>query len=287
MDKLSNIRKCIFEKTKGGMHMAIEVFNRYEKKYMLNAIQYEKLTQAISEYMIVDAYNRDKMFYEICNIYYDTPDNALIRASIEGPVYKEKLRMRSYGTPKEKDHVFVEIKKKYKGIVNKRRTIMPLNEAYDYLNHHRMPDMENPQMNRQVFREIDYFCHTYNLVPKVYLSYERRAYFEKNDGDFRVTFDKNITTRREDVRLESGSYGQQLLPENTYLMEIKINRAVPLWFTRILSELEIYPVSFSKYGTEYKKYVMENQRMNGGETLCLNQYLQVQRRIQLALVQPC
>jgi len=94
-------------------------------------------------------------------------------------------------------------------------------------------------------------------VPKVYLSYERRAYFEKNDGDFRVTFDKNITTRREDVRLESGSYGQQLLPENTYLMEIKINRAVPLWFTRILSELEIYPVSFSKYGTEYKKYVME------------------------------
>ena len=80
--------------------MAIEVFNRYEKKYMLNAIQYEKLTQAISEYMVVDAYNRDKPFYEICNIYYDTPDNALIRASIEGPVYKEKLRMRSYGTPK-------------------------------------------------------------------------------------------------------------------------------------------------------------------------------------------
>ena len=144
--------------------MAIEVFNRYEKKYMLNAIQYEKLTQAISEYMVVDAYNRDKPFYEISNIYYDTPDNALIRASIEGPVYKEKLRMRSYGTPKEKDHVFVEIKKKYKGIVNKRRTIMPLNEAYDYLNHHRVPDMENPQMNRQVFREINYFCHTYNLV---------------------------------------------------------------------------------------------------------------------------
>lgn len=57
--------------------MAIEVFNRYEKKYMLNAIQYEKLTQAISEYMVVDAYNRDKPFYEICNIYYDTPDNAL------------------------------------------------------------------------------------------------------------------------------------------------------------------------------------------------------------------
>lgn len=267
--------------------MAIEVFNRYEKKYMLNAVQYEKMIQAIDEYMVVDAYNRDKEFYEICNIYYDTPDNQLIRASIEKPVYKEKLRVRSYGTPQIKDYVFVEIKKKYKGIVNKRRTVMPLNEAYAYLNEHKCPDMKNPKMNYQVFREIDYFSHMYNLEPKVYLSYERRAYFEKNDGDFRVTFDRNITTRRFDVKLENGVYGDKLLPENTYLMEIKINRAVPLWFTRILSELEIYPISFSKYGTEYKKFVMENQKMNGGEKLCLNQYLQVQRRIQLVSARQC
>lgn len=261
--------------------MAIEVFNRYEKKYMLNAVQYEKMIQAIDEYMVADAYNRDKEFYEICNIYYDTPDNALIRASIEKPVYKEKLRVRSYQTPQKTDYVFVEIKKKYKGIVNKRRTTMTLNEAYDYLNRHKYPDMKSPKMNHQVFREIDYFSHVYNIEPKVYLAYERRAYFEKNDGDFRVTFDKNITTRRTDVRLESGIYGEKLLPENTYLMEIKINRAVPLWFAGILSELEIYPVSFSKYGTEYKKFVMENQRISGGEKSCLNQYLQLQPRIQL------
>ena len=127
----------------------------------------------------------------------------------------------------------------------------------------------------------------YTLKPKVYLSYDRYAYFEKNDGDFRVTFDTNITTRRGDVRLESGSYGNKLIPDRLYLMEIKISGAVPMWFTRCLSDLHIYSVSFSKYGTEYKKYVMENQRMNGGETLCLNQYLQVQRRIQSALAQPC
>ena len=75
--------------------MAIEVFNRYEKKYMLNAIQYEKLTQAISEYMVVDAYNRDKPFYEICNIYYDTPDNALIRASIPYIVYCARHKVKA------------------------------------------------------------------------------------------------------------------------------------------------------------------------------------------------
>lgn len=191
--------------------MAIEVFNRCEKKYLLTKEQYEALTERISEYMVPDLYNRDKEFYQICNIYYDTIDDRLIRASIEKPVYKEKLRVRSYGTPDINDSVFVEIKKKYNGIVNKRRTSMPLIEAYDYLNRHIYHDMDNVHLNKQVFREIDYFTNYYKLVPKVYLSYDRRAYFEKNDGDFRVTFDKNITTRRYEVGLENGSYGSRFV----------------------------------------------------------------------------
>ena len=146
--------------------MAIEVFNRYEKKYMLNAIQYEKLTQAISEYMVVDAYNRDKPFYEISNIYYDTPDNTLIRASIEGPVYKEKLRMRSYGTPKETDHVFVEIKKKYKGIVNKRRLHLHCTgKRYHYGCYHIISIW-----NKSYNREYPYFGQQNSLPPVHFFS---------------------------------------------------------------------------------------------------------------------
>ena len=203
--------------------MAIEVFNRYEKKYILDEHTFRRLLERINDYMEPDKYNLNGQFYSICNIYYDTDDNRLIRSSIEKPVYKEKLRMRSYGTPCGEDRVFLEIKKKYNGIVN----------------------------------EIDYFKKMYTLKPKVYLSYDRYAYFEKNDGDFRVTFDTNITTRRGDVRLESGSYGNKLIPDRLYLMEIKISGAVPMWFTRCLSDLHIYPVSFSKYGTEYKRYVLE------------------------------
>ena len=201
--------------------MAIEVFNRYEKKYLLDEVTFKSLLNRISDYMELDKYNKNGQFYSISNIYYDTDDNRLIRSSIEKPVYKEKLRMRSYGTPNAHDKVFLEIKKKYNGIVNKRRTSIVLKDAY------------------------------------LYLSYDRYALFEKNDGDFRVTFDTNITTRRGDVRLESGSYGNKLLPQSLYLMEIKINGSVPMWFTHCLSELKIYPVSFSKYGTEYKRYVLE------------------------------
>ena len=131
-----------------------------------------------------------------------------------------------------------------------------LEDAYRYMEDGIFPK-ETECLNRQVLKEIDYFKSIYDLKPKVYLSYDRYAFFEKNDGDFRVTFDTNITTRRGDVRLESGSYGNRLLPQNIYLMEIKINGSVPMWFTNCLSDLKIYPVSFSKYGTEYKRYVLE------------------------------
>ena len=267
--------------------MAIEVFNRYEKKYMLTGIQYHQIVDAMRSHMVLDRYNEDKEFYQISNIYYDTLDDRLIRTSIDKPVYKEKLRVRSYGVPELSDKVFVEIKKKYKGIVNKRRTSMRLDDAYSYLDGDVSIDgiMEDYiDINAQVLKEIDYFKKLYRLVPKVYLSYDRRAYFEKDDGDFRVTFDTNITTRREDVRLESGSYGKQLITPDTYLMEIKISGAVPMWFSEIISGLNIYPTSFSKYGTEYKRYVSETlqaRKINTGKEkeLCLNQYLQTQRQI--------
>ena len=225
--------------------MAIEVFNRYEKKYIIDEDTFHKLTYQIADYMNPDAYNRNGEAYRISNIYYDTENDQLIRASIEKPVYKEKLRLRAYGTPELIDNVFVEIKKKYDGIVNKRRTSMTLQEAYDFLDD--------------------------DLCP---------------DGDFRITFDKNITTRREDVRLEHGSYGNKLLPDGQYLMEVKISGAVPLWFAKIISGLNIYPISFSKYGTEYKQYVLSNYTslMYKGENLCLNQYLHQQQIMQSALV---
>lgn len=274
--------------------MAIEVFNRCEKKYLLNQQQYEIMLEKISDYMVMDTYNKNNQFYKISNIYYDTINNDIIRTCIDKPVYKEKLRIRSYGIPSIEDNVFVEIKKKYDGIVYKRRTQMQLKDAYRYLSGSVSASyiaQNNSKINNQLLGEIDYYKNFYKIVPKVYLSYDRLAYFEKNDGDFRITFDTNITTRREEVRLEYGSFGELLLPENMYLMEIKINRAVPLWFTKIMSSLSIYPVSFSKYGTEYKKYIMENNyyfnKSRKEEKICLNPFLPLQQIIQSISVPQC
>lgn len=255
--------------------MAIEVFKRTEKKYMLNQQTYEKVIGEVERHMISDKFSADGAMYNIANIYYDTPTDELIRRSIEKPVYKEKLRLRSYGVPKMQDIVFLEIKKKYKGVVYKRRTRLRLQEVYDLM--HEEKELEDSEyVNRQVLSEIQYFMKMYDLSPKVYISYDRRAYFGDNEPELRITFDTNIRTRRTELGLEKGNYGTPLLCEGLWLMEVKTSGAVPLWFARLLTENEIYGISFSKYGTEYTQGIMKKREEKGEEILCLNPFLMKQ-----------
>jgi hypothetical protein len=150
--------------------------------------------------------------------------------------------------------VFLEIKKKIGGIVVKRRVTMTLEEANRYIETGEKP-VSNKYLQNQVFAELDSFLRTYKVTPKQYISYQRQAYFGKDDGNFRVTFDRNITTRRNDLRLSSESYGWQIINTNQHLMEIKIADSIPLWLALQLAELGIFRTSFSKYGTGYKQYI--------------------------------
>lgn len=184
--------------------------------------------------------------HTICSIYFDTDDDRLIRNSLEKPIYKEKLRLRSYGVPKsDDDGVFMELKKKYKGIVYKRREGLTLLAAESYIKSGQLP------ADSQIFREIDYFRSYYNAYPKVFIAYDRIAMFSLEEEDLRMTFDFNIRCRRDELSLRAGDHGQKLLPDGSALLEIKISCAVPLWLSSALSQLKIYPVSFSKYGQFY------------------------------------
>ena len=150
--------------------MAQEVFKRYEKKYMLTREQYNQLMSSLITKMCPDSYGK----HTICNIYFDTPDYQLIRTSLDKPVYKEKIRLRSYGVPKEDDTVFLELKKKYDGVVYKRRVPMTLREARNYLY-----KGIKPEKGSQILREIDYAYQFYQTKPMVYLAYERIAFCGK------------------------------------------------------------------------------------------------------------
>ena len=231
------------------------VFQRYEKKYLMDEQQYQDLTKFLQGKMISNEYGR----HTICNIYFDTPDYRLIRASIEKPVYKEKLRLRSYGVPKKEDTVFVELKKKYKGVVYKRRVPLTLREAEQYL-------LQEKKLHKpsQILKEIDCFLDFYQpIIPMVYLAYERLAMCSNENPDLRITFDNNIRWRQSILDLARGVWGSPLLEAGQHLMEIKIPGAMPIWLSRGLSDLGIFPTSYSKYGNCYKKYLIHTTDLGG------------------------
>ncbi len=222
------------------------VFKRYEKKYFLTQEQEAEFLKRIEGKMALDKYGE----CTICNIYFDSPDFDLIRASIEKPVYKEKLRLRTYGVPKKPEHkAFVEIKKKFDGVVYKRRAEMTLEEAEKYLY-----DGIHPEADTQIIRELDWFLKNNPVVPAVYLAYDRRAFAGVQEPEFRLTLDRNIRARYERLRLSEGADGENVIPEGMTLMEIKIPGTMPLWMAQLLSDMKIFPTSFSKYGTYYTQH---------------------------------
>lgn len=219
------------------------IFKRHELKYLVSAEQRELIESVFERYMIPDEHGEST----ICNIYYDTSDFRLIRRSLEKPVYKEKLRLRSYGTVSGDRNVFHELKKKYKGIVYKRRISLNCDEAQDTLE-----NGERLIESSQIAKEINYFLDFYeDIFPVVYLCYDRTAYFGADDPDLRITFDRNIRWRTQDVDLKIAPYGEQILDRGYSLMEIKAAGSMPMWLVELLAERKINQISFSKYGMAY------------------------------------
>ena len=217
----------------------------------------------LQDYMTFDKYCVNEQVYGLLNIYFDTPDNVLIGRSTDKPLYKEKLRLRSYFPPKdENSKVFFEIKQKFEGCVTKRRVVMRYGEALHLMQTHHPPEKlkDDSYINVQVAKEIAKMFERYpGLAPSVFIAYDRIAMFGKDDPELRITFDRNIRTRRENPTFEGGTDGEQLLPEGKILMEIKIPNTMPMWLARYLSTHRIFNSSFSKYGKEYEYRITDNK----------------------------
>ena len=230
----------------------MNVFRRKELKFLIDSQQRACLEQVFAEKMLPDRFPHSS----IRNIYYDTPDYRLIRRSLEKPVYKEKLRLRSYG---QSDVVFLEMKKKYKGIIYKRRISLTESQAEAFMEGRgSLPDS-------QIAREMVYFRDFYrNLAPKVYLSYERDSWLGKEDPGLRITMDREIRYRRKDLKLSLAPEGEEILPSYLSLLEVKAENAIPLWLTQLLAQQRIHQVSFSKYGRAYERGLREQIQESRG-----------------------
>lgn len=222
-------------------------FQRIEEKYLLDKKTKEKLLSRISNYI-----EKDKFFNSnIHNIYFDNDNNDLIINSLDKPIFKDKFRVRSYGDMSLDGEVFLETKVKYKGVVSKRRIKTSIRDFNKYMK------KKKCILDDQVFREIDYYFKFYNLKPVIYIAYDRESYKGKDDNELRITFDTNLRSRRNDLYFKENIEMKKYFEDEYYIMEIKAMMAMPLWLVRILSEMEIKPVSFSKYGKIYEEEMKE------------------------------
>jgi hypothetical protein len=228
------------------------VFQRHEMKYLLTASQQKEIIPLLEPYMMPDPYGRSV----IRNLYYDTDNYRLARSSIEHPTYKEKLRIRSYGPPKLDSLIFVELKKKYRSVVFKRRIAMKEAQALQWLSREQdFPD------KTQIVKEIDYFMDYYkSLKPSIFLSYERTAYLSRFESDLRITFDDTILANKNQLSLHGPIKGISFLPQDMVLMEIKSAWGMPLWLTTVLSAFQLYKTSFSKYGIAYQTLILGHRK---------------------------
>ncbi len=234
--------------------MKKNIFERVEKKYLATPDQCRSFLSLTDGRLRPDRYAA----YTICNLYYDTDRYDLIRTSLDKPLYKEKLRMRSYGRAEADSPVYLELKKKLLGVVYKRRAVLPYAQARAVA---AGADVQGTDPETvQTLREIACFLSRYPVEEKAYISYDRTAYAGVEDPQLRVTFDRNIRFRQRQLGLESGMWGAPVLPPGRILMEIKVAAAFPVWLSHALSELALYPVSFSKYGACYQNYILKTNQ---------------------------
>ncbi|HLQ72469.1 MAG TPA: polyphosphate polymerase domain-containing protein [Bacillota bacterium] len=247
--------------------MAIEIFRRREQKYLITTKQYDRLIDAISEYMRPDTFGENG-HYTVTSLYFDSADHRIYFETKNKLKFRQKLRLRIYNETNVNGTAFFEVKQKHKKVVNKRRMLLPLSGAYHYLRNDGHTPLEYYETsNPQIFREIDYFRRLYKLKPEMVVSYDRHALHGIDDAELRMTFDRNLRCRNEDLSIENGPYGAHFIDLNLIVLEVKVNDSVPLWLTRILQDLHCEQRGASKFCTS-KELLHGTELPNGvGEEL--------------------
>lgn len=218
-------------------------FKRYEKKYYLSEHDYTKIIKALDNHIVSDEYHK----YTIKNVYFDNDSYGVVRHSISKPVFKQKLRLRSY----DNESVFFELKKKYNKEVFKRRVVLDMDDFYNN-------DFSEVK-DKLTLKEIMYFMNHMNVYPKVKLQYDREAYKGIEDSNLRITFDSNLLFSLDDLDLRNALKDGIDRLDGHYIMEIKARQVIPRWLSKILDDLELYPGPFSKYGYCYKNHIINNK----------------------------
>lgn len=239
-----------------------KVFNRVEKKFLITPAQKEILLDLVEKNMRHDDYFNSS----ILNIYFDTDNYDLIIQSIDKPIFKEKLRARSY---ERYDKVFFEIKTKVyvddmEAKVGFKRRVLVSRADYKRIVSGQASILEVVEQNngsavdKQIAKEMDYLINYFDLKPKILVLYKRTSF--KDDSGLRLTFDEDLSYRDFNVKFSKTAKDKIYFNEEeaNIVLELKSNGAIPLWLVRCLSENKIFQQPFSKIGRIYERIRKEN-----------------------------
>ncbi len=238
--------------------MSKDTFNRKEVKYRLRGPQREAMMRAVASHLPESAFGRTR----VSSVYLDTPERSVIARSLEKPLYKEKLRVRWYGSARlaEADAAFIELKKKFKGIVYKRRLETSPGAAQAFLKGASCVELEetalspadaDPCSHRfQIAREMDASrLRMGDVRPSALITCDRLSFGTDEAADaLRITFDDHLRA----VGLFASEGSVPLLTDADAVMEVKCLGAYPFWLVDALNEVQAHPRSFSKYGSFFE-----------------------------------
>ena len=245
----------------------MDTFERKETKYLLTPMQYIQFRALAEGHMAPAEYHES----DVMSVYYDTPDDLLVNRSIAGGKYKEKLRVRAYGrgetTPETP--VFIEIKKKFKGVTYKRRVNctqaaadaflggMDYEQAIDTwpLADAQAQDAAHGRIALQIAGEIAWMRDHYDgLAPRMDVRTHRLSFVDADDPELRITFDADVSWRKA-----GSSREHSLFANGERILEVKCAQAYPMWLVAVLNECGARPQSVSKYGRAYQAAMAEAQ----------------------------
>jgi hypothetical protein len=227
----------------------IKRFNRYELKYIIDARRYRALVEDLKHFMIPDEHGDLDGFYRIVSLYYDSPTLSGYWSKLEGLKFRRKLRIRIYpGSAMGKVKVgFVEIKQRTNRTVQKKRLILPLDQAECLCSDGEIPEGLDED-DLVAASEIAYMVRSLHLRPKAIVSYRRRAYMGgRYESGMRLTFDMQLQGRTHALKVNELANNQYFMPPDWMVMEVKCNERVPVWVSSLLAKHDCQLQRISKY----------------------------------------
>lgn len=216
---------------------------RHELKYLCSDAQLLALSTRLSHVLTPDPHTDESGCYYIRSMYFDDYDNSCFYDNEDGTAIREKWRIRTYGC--SDSTIKLECKRKEQGMINKKACALT-KEQFEALadpGSRILPSSDYPELlNRFILLKRTKLFH-----PTTIVSYERTPFICDN-GNVRVTFDRNITSSSQFDSFFTRQITQRpIMERGRQLLEVKYDEYIPDYIYHAIQSGSMQQITFSKY----------------------------------------